>query len=96
MVIMPWPQTPGSSAALAIPHSKIPPSSSCTLSTSQRVSFGAQSLHLRYGLITPIYQLHPVGHPPECVIGARPVANLCLIRTLTGKNYQALLGARKT
>jgi len=62
-----------------------------TVGSPDYSNFGAQYLHSRYGLITPVYQLHTFGYPLVCGIGVRLAANLCLIRTLTGKNCQAFL-----
>jgi len=93
-VIMPRTQTPGSSTELAVSLNTLLSSSIWTLSTLPTlVGFGAQYLHLRCSLITPIHQLHTVGCPRACGFGFRLLAKLCLIRTFTGKTCQAFLGA---
>lgn len=64
-----------------------------TSTLPMNIIFGARILHLYYGLIIPIYQLHTVSYPSICGIGVRLMANLCLPWTFTSKNCQAFLGA---
>jgi hypothetical protein len=89
---MPWPQTPGSIAKLAFSLKQYPAFQHMnTVGSPNMVNFRGSIPSLALRPITPVYQLHTFGYPLVCGIGVRLVANLCLIRTLTGKNCQAFL-----
>ena len=93
-VAIPRSQTPGRIGRLAMSPPPLPLSSTCTLSALPMLNcFGAQSLHLRYGLATPFLWLQTVCCLPVCTFGNRVLAWLSLCRTLTDCISHALLGA---
>jgi hypothetical protein len=91
---MPWTQTP---KELSVSHLNDPDHSVFQLMKIVDLLdveyYGAQYLHLRYGLINPYSWLHLIRYLLKCRFGDGLPATLYPYRTLTDKKRQALLGA---
>jgi hypothetical protein len=71
-VIMPWSQTSSGYQYLTLSILTVLPSAYMTASASDTFkNFEAQSLYLRYSLITPSFQPHPACYQTECEIQCR-------------------------
>jgi hypothetical protein len=94
---MPWTQTP---KELSVSHLNDPDHSVFQLMKIVDLLdveyYGAQYLHLRYGLINPYSWLHLIRYLLKCRFGDGLPATLYPYRTLTDKKRQALLGALMT